>query len=46
MEPAPYTYGTGYVEKDTSYEDLGVKASTPAEFLKRTGWRAPPVASA
>ncbi|GAA5833116.1 hypothetical protein JCM5353_004239 [Sporobolomyces roseus] len=46
MEPAPYTYGTGYIDNDTAREDLGVKASSPAEFLKRTGWRAPPVPSA
>ncbi|GAA5875050.1 hypothetical protein JCM16303_004994 [Sporobolomyces ruberrimus] len=44
-EPAPYTYGPGYIEKDDSYEDLGVKASTPEEFFKRTGWRAPPAAA-
>ncbi|GAA5950482.1 hypothetical protein JCM21900_004821 [Sporobolomyces salmonicolor] len=32
-------YGT-MDEKDTSFEDLGVKASTFEEFLERSGWRA------
>ncbi|GAA5991606.1 hypothetical protein JCM5350_007771 [Sporobolomyces pararoseus] len=44
-QPSPYTYGPGYIEKDTSFEDLGVKASSPEEFFKRTGWKAPPVNS-
>ncbi|GAA6010592.1 hypothetical protein JCM11491_002986 [Sporobolomyces phaffii] len=43
-EPSPYTYGPGYIEKDTSFEDLGVKASTPEEFFTRTGWKAAPAA--
>ncbi|GAA5930048.1 NmrA/HSCARG family protein [Sporobolomyces koalae] len=41
VDPSPYTYGPGYIEHDTSYEDLGVKASTLESFLKRTGYRLP-----
>ncbi|GAA5875054.1 hypothetical protein JCM16303_004995 [Sporobolomyces ruberrimus] len=43
--PSPYTHGPGYIEKDDSLEDLGVKASSPEEFFRRTGWRAPPAPS-
>lgn len=40
--PSQFTYGPGYIEneRDLSFEDLGVKASSPREFLERTGFRA------
>ncbi|GJN90129.1 hypothetical protein Rhopal_003128-T1 [Rhodotorula paludigena] len=34
-------YGTMDPKDDTSFQDLGVKASTVEEWLARTGWRAP-----
>ncbi|GAA5875031.1 hypothetical protein JCM16303_004987 [Sporobolomyces ruberrimus] len=45
VEPSPYTYGPGYIEKDDSFKDLGVKASSPEEFFKRTGWKAAPASA-
>ncbi|GAA5864836.1 hypothetical protein JCM8547_009246 [Rhodosporidiobolus lusitaniae] len=39
VPPGTTAYGTLRPEEDTSFEDLGVKASTLAEFLERTGFR-------
>ncbi|GAA6006881.1 hypothetical protein JCM11491_001431 [Sporobolomyces phaffii] len=45
---SPFNYGRGYIpdERDLSFEDLGVQASTPEEYFKRTGWRVAPLDSA
>ncbi|QMW32500.1 hypothetical protein G4B84_007931 [Aspergillus flavus NRRL3357] len=34
-------YGTRDQTEDTSYEDLGVKASTLADWMRRTAWQGP-----
>lgn len=34
-------YGTIEMGDDTSWEDLGVRASTFEEWLERSGWRGP-----
>ncbi|GAA6010589.1 hypothetical protein JCM11491_002985 [Sporobolomyces phaffii] len=46
VKPTVYSYGHGYIEDDTSFEDLGVKASTFEEYLERSKWKAPRSASA
>jgi len=42
MKPSPFAYGSGYIdgEQDTSFEDLGVKSTSPADYFKIPSWRA------
>jgi len=40
--PSTFAYGSGYIEgeHDASFQDLGVKATSPEEYFKILGWRA------
>ncbi|GAA5885624.1 hypothetical protein JCM6882_007499 [Rhodosporidiobolus microsporus] len=39
MPPEKFCYGSMSPEEDTSFQDLGVKASTLTEYIQRTGFK-------